>query len=279
MQLEQDIASFTTSLPSDLALDPHRLAIMARSRDFPEWFTLHMLRLQCYVDLYRFLVPGIREAVSREAFIATPSEYISYCQTQCLTYSLELCNFWADIHVVRSGEAISSRMFSVIIYQTAQVVTHSYHLFLSDPSSMELGSVQQKLLLAISMVVPPPKNHHKPAEECLKEARRLITNLGGPRPESTVVHHSTHTHMVSKGSFIPRMESIESESSSLASAEGHNKVLPRNETSLSPHHSQQQQPYDYMLDVDDHLIDWAEIDAQFRDYHPLEFELFGICYQ
>ena len=143
---------------------------MIQSRDAYGYVFLHTLRLQCYCDLYRFLTPGVREAVSRKAFQSTPPEYITYCQRQCLARAIELCEFWSDVYHIRRDIPMDDLLFGVCIYQVSQVLSHLPHLLNADDTPGQVEELQRKLNETLNVCLESLCGRFSRMEDCLREA-------------------------------------------------------------------------------------------------------------
>ncbi|CAI4213661.1 unnamed protein product [Parascedosporium putredinis] len=106
--LDEELVLFKTTLPDELETDDAQLKLMCHSSEARTYVMLHSTIHLCRCDLYRFLVPGIREAVSSEAMENTPPEYIDHCQRQCLGSALSLCDLWSKLYHLETDRDIDS---------------------------------------------------------------------------------------------------------------------------------------------------------------------------
>lgn len=217
--LEAELIAFGSQLPSDLQLQAERLTFMAQSRDAHGYFIMHTTRLQCYCDLYRFLVPGIREAVSKEAFDTTPPSYVSYCQRQCLVYAAELCSLWSSIYGICQAKPIDSLIYVVSLYQVSQLLTQLQNLLSQNDPPYSAETLRRGLKEALAMVSPRLSSHPGPTSDLVRETSQLIEAFGQGRPRDLSsgwngCSKRTALHMASKGSLIPRGDSSDSEQGS-----------------------------------------------------------------
>ncbi|KAH8694408.1 hypothetical protein BGZ61DRAFT_420299 [Ilyonectria robusta] len=102
--LQSELTRFEEGLPPDLKLSPECLRLKTHSRDASSYIALHTLWYQCHCDLYRFLVPGMREFVAKQVFDCTPPEYIMHCQRAYLSSasSVPSCVENASPRILRS---------------------------------------------------------------------------------------------------------------------------------------------------------------------------------
>jgi hypothetical protein len=187
---------------------------MAHSKDGPGYFMLNTLYLQCYLDLYRFLVPGVLESISTEAFSNTPAQYIGYCQERCLHYAIELCNFWSAFYAVNKFLKVRQMIYAAMLYQVVQILVNLRDRFASAPEP--LYDLHDKLEQAYNMAHLPSISRNPLLAELLRETATLISSLCDPMPAvkpSTPSHNDGRgkRHMMSRGHPLPRLDSSESD--------------------------------------------------------------------
>ncbi|KAG9499291.1 hypothetical protein J7337_010111 [Fusarium musae] len=122
--LDLELTSFEESLPDELQLNENRLMIMCHSEEARTYTTLHTILFSSRCDLHRFLIPGIREAVSPEAENQTPREYIDYCQQQCLQTALRFIDMWSKVRQMETSSRVGTPTFAVVTYQFVKMVDH-----------------------------------------------------------------------------------------------------------------------------------------------------------
>ncbi|KAF5574260.1 hypothetical protein FPANT_11865 [Fusarium pseudoanthophilum] len=101
-----------------------RLMIMCHSEEARTYTTVHTILFSSRCDLHRFLIPGIREAVSPEAVNQTPREYIDYCQQQCLQTALRYIDMWSKVRQMETSSRVGTPTFAVVTYQFVKMVDH-----------------------------------------------------------------------------------------------------------------------------------------------------------
>lgn len=150
--LDLELSSFEDSLPDELQLNDNRLMIMCHSDEARAYTMLHTLVLSSRCDLHRFLIPGIREAVSPEAVNQTPREYIDYCQQRCLQTALKYIDMWSTIRQMETNSRVGTPTSAVVTYQMVKIVDHLAG-FLPLHGDTSLSMIKQKLadiLLVVS---------------------------------------------------------------------------------------------------------------------------------
>lgn len=142
--------TFKDTLPPDLKLDSKRLMIMCHSDDARSYILLHTLLYLCRCDLFRFLIPGIREAVSAEALQLTPRPYIDYCQQRCLESAVWSCEFWSHVYHAETRRPVESSTLAVALYQCTKII-HRLCFLLPPEGGHSLPQVKIKLAKALEV--------------------------------------------------------------------------------------------------------------------------------
>lgn len=166
---------------------------------------LHVHWLQCHCDLYRFLIPGIRESVGEEAIQNTPVQYVEYCQMACITNALRLCDLWGDIIEVGMQDTIDDPFFPISIYQVTQIIHHLPGLLRSD-GRHSMQAVKHTLLAAFNLASQLQRKYPR-VGACFRDTHNLLQVLG-QRPARSVSREKNQTqgnpqHLPSLHSMIP----------------------------------------------------------------------------
>ncbi|KAF4126475.1 Fungal specific transcription factor domain [Geosmithia morbida] len=216
--LERELDTFQTSLPLDLQLSSERLELMAHSRDASGYFLLHAVWLQGYCDLYRLLVPGVREAVGPDVLAATPPDFLLHCQRRCLFRAVQMVDMWHLVSRLREEQSVDEAFFASCVYQLKSVMR------LASPAIYE---------------------RFPALGECLTEAGRLIERLGQidndmeipgePSTANSPMRQQRNRHMTSKGSYIPRDLSDDSDGGPEVHDPEGSRVPSTGRDQLTPH--------------------------------------------
>ncbi|KAH8671637.1 fungal-specific transcription factor domain-containing protein [Xylariales sp. PMI_506] len=188
--LDADLMNFAEFLPTHLKLDPETLLLMAHTTEVEPYIMIHTRWILSKCDLFRFLVPGIREAVPMSAFENTPADYIHYCQQAGLESALRLCDFWAQIRsldIQWPARDVFSLSAIISIYQAAQIIHHlSSMLPREGPHSVD--EIRKSLHRIIETDDNFGSKTHPLIKRCLEDTKRLLATFGqrqmwpGPSP-------------------------------------------------------------------------------------------------
>ncbi|EGU86056.1 hypothetical protein FOXB_03460 [Fusarium oxysporum f. sp. conglutinans Fo5176] len=153
-----------------------RLMIMCHSEEARTYTTLHTILFSSRCDLHRFLIPGIREAVSPEAVNQTPREFIDYCQQQCLQTALRYIDMWSKVREMETSSRVGTPTFAVVTYQFVKMVDHLAALLpLHGDSSL---SVIKQKFIDILLIVSRSRAEVGWVGSCITDIENLIPRLG-----------------------------------------------------------------------------------------------------
>lgn len=100
-QLQTALVKFNQNLPESLKVADQ--ATINRWFDLPEcssFFILHSTYWELHIDLYRFSVPGLREAMASEVERGLPREFVVQSQKQAVGYAVCLSRFWEYVQEI-----------------------------------------------------------------------------------------------------------------------------------------------------------------------------------
>ncbi|KAF5702757.1 hypothetical protein FMUND_13312 [Fusarium mundagurra] len=190
-----------------------RLMIMCHSEEARTYTTLHTILFSSRCDLHRFLIPGIREAVSPEAVGQTPREYIDYCQQQCLQTALRYIDMWSKVRQMETSSRVGTPTFAVVTYQFVKMVDHLAALLpLHGESSLPV--IKQKFM-DILLIVSGSRAEVGWIGTCIADIENLIPRLGtrhispGSPASPGTLRLQEKLHRRSKHAFAPDDEEEE----------------------------------------------------------------------
>lgn len=115
---------------------------------------LHTYWFQCHCDLYRFVIPNIRESVADDALRATPHQYVDHCQRTCLGSAIGLLRFWSDLYHLDGEKPLNHSSFGICAYQCLKIIQNLSHLLPDDgkDSLVELSQDMWKVFEMLTKV-------------------------------------------------------------------------------------------------------------------------------
>lgn len=267
------------SLPIHLRLEEDKLPLIAQSSDAHSFLIIHTIWLQCHCDLYRFFIPGIRESVCKAAAEATPQDYITFCQRECLSKAVQLCDFWASMSRQQPVGLAEDLLLGVSIYQVAQILHHLHHLLpLQVPHTVD--DLKRSLRAALNMDSTPRSRSSKVGKS-LAAAEIIIDNLGQVRNGTRGSSPGDVHFLPSQGSLIPSavdssgfssdapVESIEHARPRLATHAGPNNRIPQISSQL-PTEAQ-------AFSFNGGYIHWDPFDMELNDYYDVAADAIALA--
>ncbi|KAL2819404.1 hypothetical protein BJX63DRAFT_8648 [Aspergillus granulosus] len=283
--LQAELDMFEQGLPPELKLTPQRLTVVGHSREASTYAGLHSLWIMCHCDLYRFCVPGIRESVSKDALAITPPDFIEYCQRECLSRAIQLCELWSHLYHLESSECLGDEFLPASIYQVAQILHHLPRL-LPESGDSCIASLKDKLSDALQLASPLTQIYCNTGM-CLRDAERLIDALGRDSAPQYSPDHSpvegleaADQHLASRHSILPhlyrnqqssdrgdyRIEGNDRSDGALRNAEA--PVYPSTEYNLLDREIRAQQEAEQGLSD---MFFWDPFNMQLNDYYDPGF--------
>ncbi|KAF4345551.1 hypothetical protein FBEOM_501 [Fusarium beomiforme] len=212
--LDLELASFEESLPDELQLNDNRLMIMCHSDEARAYTMLHTFILSSRCDLHRFLIPGIREAVSPEAVAQTPREYIDYCQQQCLQTAFRYIEMWSKVQQIETSSRVGTPTFAVVTYQVVKILDHLAGL-LPLHGDTSLPVIKQRLM-DMFLIVSRSGAEVGWTGSCISDIENLIPRLGtrhispgSPSASPGTIRIQEKLHRRSKHAYAPDDEEEE----------------------------------------------------------------------
>jgi hypothetical protein len=108
---------FYTSLPPQYTFTARALQLRAFSPTRTPFMMLHIFWHQCHCDLYRILVPGFRESVSRDVLTRVSPEFLHYFQSKCVEHAVAAGNIILTCRRVIQGPLVTDQSLGFCLYQ------------------------------------------------------------------------------------------------------------------------------------------------------------------
>ncbi|KAJ5353750.1 hypothetical protein N7541_006314 [Penicillium brevicompactum] len=152
VRLERNLMDLRNSQPESMQLSQRNMSFRAYSPHMRRYLMLHAMWHQCYCDLYRFMIPGLRDSLSEEAFKKTSPEYISYCQAEAIKHGKALVGLFRMVQDVGDGTPQDPGI-NVCVYQCARIIIRAFDLGLLGSFSTALEVLLQ-LKDAAKIMIP-----------------------------------------------------------------------------------------------------------------------------
>ncbi|KAM3578651.1 hypothetical protein VKS41_008851 [Umbelopsis sp. WA50703] len=99
-EIRTELNNFEKQLPEYLRLDSGNYPLNAQKAKSRSFIALRTGLFQHRYDLYRIMIPNLRESVSQSVLQEAPSDFIQLCRTECVRYAQGLSTFWRDLKAI-----------------------------------------------------------------------------------------------------------------------------------------------------------------------------------
>ncbi|KAG8165686.1 hypothetical protein KVR01_004238 [Diaporthe batatas] len=130
-RLQSQLVVFRTTLPEEFLLTDANINRFLNSPWGPSFIMLHTLSHVLHIDLYRFTVPGIREAASPDLLEELPNDFVYKSQRQAVGYAVSLARFLRVLQLIvarrppgTSTEELLTvdEMFAIYVVQPTKIL-------------------------------------------------------------------------------------------------------------------------------------------------------------
>ncbi|OKL58639.1 hypothetical protein UA08_06242 [Talaromyces atroroseus] len=126
--IENILEKFMSNLPSHLRYTPNNLIMRAYTPELTEFVILHTLWHLVYCDLFRMMVPGIRESVPQSIHEQIPGDWADSCRHKCLQHAVAACEFLSDVLQHADIERVTDPIAAICVYQCANIIANLWDL-------------------------------------------------------------------------------------------------------------------------------------------------------
>ncbi|KAJ5110666.1 hypothetical protein N7532_001201 [Penicillium argentinense] len=185
--LSTKLQMFIASLPAHLQNTLPNLLSRAYTSDICGYVGLHTLWHQCHCDLYRFMIPGIRESIPEYILRTVPTSYADECRRLCLHYANEMCKLWTETMREADMSRITDQAMGIYAYQCANILINLWDLDSQGckPSDCEL----RRSLAGIVGLLERLAGIYPIVAEIKSEIKSLIDNL-----DIVTTFYTSHSH-------------------------------------------------------------------------------------
>lgn len=143
--LDNLLNDFALNLPNHLRDNSRNLLCRAYTSDLAGYVTLHSLWHQCYCDLYRMMIPGIRESVQGSVQQEVPLAYAEQCRKLCLLHAVEMCRLWSDTLHEADLSRLTDQSIGIYTYQCANIISNLWEFGHDDSLKISLQIIASVL--------------------------------------------------------------------------------------------------------------------------------------
>ncbi|KAI4860269.1 hypothetical protein F4820DRAFT_117364 [Hypoxylon rubiginosum] len=215
--LSEELAGFNDHLPASFKFSESNLQLRAYSPRLCVYIMIHVWWRQCYCDLYRMFIVGLKEALPQSGLNRLDPQFVSYCARQCYEHAFAMADIFKLVLSLDGGLPVTDLDLPVCAYQCARIVYFAYQ---TNQGDIGLTSNQVQELGMRCLTVAKSMDHVPAGASIVADLEKLIArglsadgtpnrpespNSGGGNlvPHHILPHHSPIQQMqvVDEGGF------------------------------------------------------------------------------
>lgn len=124
--LKSELDTFMARVPASLHFSSKSLHLHAHSSDLCPFLLVHLWWRQCYCDLYRVTLRGLREALPCAALDQLGPEFVIYCQFQCFEAAKALSAVFRSSLALKVTLPVMGSEIYACAYQCVRLLFYAY---------------------------------------------------------------------------------------------------------------------------------------------------------
>ncbi|KEF59269.1 uncharacterized protein A1O9_04113 [Exophiala aquamarina CBS 119918] len=122
--LEHELEALRLSLPLGSIFTTKNVFLRAYTPERTMFVMFHVWWHQCHCDLYRFTIPGFREALPADELEALPKVFSSYCRKKCLEHALGVSKVISCVIELGEDIFITDPSIAICSFHSARILFH-----------------------------------------------------------------------------------------------------------------------------------------------------------
>lgn len=124
-ELRADLDAFEARLPVAFRWNAANLRLRAYHPRLCVFLMTHLWWRQCHCDLYRMVLVGRRESLSKKAIAMLDPDFVRTCQVQCWEHAKSMADMLALVTQFEKGVPVSDLDLPVCVYQCANTMYYT----------------------------------------------------------------------------------------------------------------------------------------------------------
>lgn len=185
--LSDELKSFHEYLPASFKFSDSNLQLRAYSPRLCVFIMIHVWWRQCHCDLYRLVLPGLKESLPRSTVDRLDPQFVAMCARQCYEHALGMADIFRSILSLVGGLPVTDLDLPVCAYSCARVL---YCIFQSRGVEYQLSSDDVVERAQRCLAVTKSMSHIPAGAAIVSDLETLMTRGFAPsRPDSPNVHN------------------------------------------------------------------------------------------
>ena len=139
--LHQELNAFNQRLQASFKYTKNNLRLRMYSPRLCVFVMVHIWWRQCHMDLYRFAIQGIIEALPKEVMGRCDPAFLTLCRQRCVEHASAMSDIFRDMLELDTGIPVTDLDLPVCAYQSARLLHYAYRM-----SATELGMSAQDVI-------------------------------------------------------------------------------------------------------------------------------------
>lgn len=124
-ELQAELDAFKNRLPTAFRWTTSNLRLRAYHPRLCVFLMTHIWWRQCHCDLYRIVLVGRRESLSRRVIAMLDPALVKHCQTQCFEHAKAMAEMFTQVTQYDKGVPISDLDLPVCVYQCVNTLYYT----------------------------------------------------------------------------------------------------------------------------------------------------------
>ncbi|KAH7345838.1 hypothetical protein BKA66DRAFT_448046 [Pyrenochaeta sp. MPI-SDFR-AT-0127] len=237
-QLAAELTSLEASLPQGLRFSPRNLQLRAYSSRLCPYILIHIWLRQCYCDLYRVVLTGLKEALREDQIQRLDPSVVSDYRWKCYESAKELSNVLASAQTLKERSLTMEMDIQICAYQCVRLLLSCFRqhgrclVHLTPDILHELINQCAAAVEAMPSTSPMGQRVEDDFRKLLRRGRSADTS---PKRDNSPLEEAemsstpaipAASHLFSRHSYIGQMV-INDDSADLTLREGLNSEIQR----------------------------------------------------
>ncbi|KAI0883140.1 uncharacterized protein GGS22DRAFT_180732 [Annulohypoxylon maeteangense] len=195
--LSEELTGFNDHLPASFKFSESNLQLRAYSPRLCVYIMIHVWWRQCYCDLYRMFLVGLKDALPQSGLNRLDPHFVSYCASQCYEHALAMADIFKLILSLDGGLPVTDLDLPTCAYQCARII---YFAFQNSQAEVGLTSNQVHEIGTRCLTIAKSMDHVPAGTAIVADLEKLIAR--GLSTESS--HNHAPSPNANASNLIPQ---------------------------------------------------------------------------
>ncbi|KAL7625728.1 hypothetical protein AAE478_004951 [Parahypoxylon ruwenzoriense] len=169
--LSEELSGFNDLLPSSFKFSESNLQLRAYSPRLCVFIMIHVWWRQCYCDLYRMFLGGLKEALPQSGLNRLDPQFVAYCTRQCYEHALAMADIFKLVLSLDGGLPVTDLDLPTCAYQCARILSFTYQ---TNNGDFGMTSSQAHDLVTRCLTIAKSMDHVPAGATIVSDLEKLI---------------------------------------------------------------------------------------------------------